>query len=134
MARRRPERLDEALERIDRESQRLDRLIGEVLTLARLEEEIAVPMDDYFDLIELLRVIRDDVAFEADSLGIEVQLAVREHDELVMRGNAELVRRAVENVVRNALQHGAGARRIDILLDTVLPAPDASSSTAPHSG
>ena len=37
LARRRPERLGEALDRIERDCERLDRLMGELLTLARLE-------------------------------------------------------------------------------------------------
>jgi two-component system OmpR family sensor kinase len=117
LARRRPERVDEALKRIDRECQRLDRLIGEVLTLARLEGDAADPRDEYFDLLELLRVIRDDVAFEADAVGIEVSLQIPDREELVMRGSADLLHRAVENVVRNALQHAGESRHIEILLD-----------------
>lgn len=117
LARRRPERVDEALERIDKECQRLDRLIGEVLTLARLEGDVTVALDDYFDLLELLRVIRDDVAFEANAVGVEVNLQVPDREELVMRGNAELLHRAIENVVRNALQHASGSDRIVIVLE-----------------
>jgi two-component system OmpR family sensor kinase len=117
MARRRPDRIDEALERIERECQRLDRLVGGVLTLARLEGEVPVPLDDYFDFYELLRVVRDDVAFEADPIGIEVALTIPDRKELVMHGNAELLHRAVENVVRNAIQHSEGTNRIEILLD-----------------
>ena len=117
LARRRPERTGEALERIDRECRRLDRLIGEVLTLARLEGDVTVPLEDYFDLLELLRVIRDDVAFEADAVGVEVILQIPDRDELVMRGNAELLHRAVENVVRNALQHAGEPNRIEIVLE-----------------
>ena len=117
LARRRPERTGEALERIDRECRRLDRLIGEVLTLARLEGDVTVPLEDYFDLLELLRVIRDDVAFEADAVGVEINLQIPDRDELVMRGNAELLHRAVENVVRNALQHAGEPNRIEIVLE-----------------
>ena len=117
LARRHPDRLDEALQRIDREGQRLDRLIGEVLTLARLESDAAQPMDDYVDLLELLRVIRDDVAFEAHAVGVEVALEVPDREELVMRGNAELLHRAVENVVRNALQHAGESQSIEISLE-----------------
>ncbi|MEO1369657.1 MAG: ATP-binding protein, partial [Acidobacteriota bacterium] len=117
LARRRPDRVPEALDRIDKESRRLDRLIGEVLTLARLEGDVPTPLDDYFDLIELLRVIRDDIAFEADSVGLDVAFHVPDRGELVIRGNAELLHRAVENVVRNAFQHSTGAGRIEIHLE-----------------
>jgi len=117
LARRRPDRIGEALERIDRDSRRLDRLIGELLTLARLEGDNTATLDDYFDLIELLRVVQDDVAFEADSVGIEVALELPKREELVMRGNAELLHRATENVVRNALQHAGESKRIEIVLE-----------------
>ena len=117
LARRRPDRVGEALGRIDRECQRMDRLIGEVLTLARLEGDVTAPLDDYFDLLELLQVVRDDVAFEAGAAGIEVTLQVPDREELVMQGNAELLRRAVENVVRNALQHAGESQPIEIVLD-----------------
>lgn len=116
LARRRPDRIQEALDRIEREGQRLDRLIGEVLTLARLEDS-GDELEDYFDLLELLRVIRDDVAFEADAVGVDVELRIPDLAELVVRGNAELLHRAVENVVRNALKHAEGSRRIDLTLD-----------------
>ncbi|MEM9292391.1 MAG: HAMP domain-containing sensor histidine kinase [Acidobacteriota bacterium] len=117
LARRRPDRIEEAVERIDRDCQRLDRLVGELLTLARLEGGAAASLDDYFDLIELLRVIRDGVAFEADAVGIEVLLELPDQEEMVLRGNAELLHRAVENVVRNALQHAGESKRIEIVLD-----------------
>ncbi len=117
LARRRPERIEEALDRIERESKRLDRLVGEVLTLARIEGDAAPQLDDYFDLIELVRVIRDDVEFEANVVGVEVTLEVSEQPELVIRGNAELLHRAIENVVRNALQHAEGTARIEIRVE-----------------
>ncbi|MEM9594334.1 MAG: ATP-binding protein [Acidobacteriota bacterium] len=129
LARRRPDRLGEALDRIDKEAGRLDGLIGEVLTLARLEDAASqtaggVDFEDYFDLAELLRVIRDDVAFEADAVGIDVVLRIPEAAELIVQGNAELLHRAVENVVRNALQHAGGVGAIEIRLES--PAPDGS--------
>ena len=132
LARRRPGQTEAALERIERECARLDRLIQEVLTLARLENEATqngtqAQADEYFDLLELLRVIHDDVAFEAEAVGVEVELVIPERDELVMRGRAELLHRAVENVVRNALQHAVEARRIEIQLEEPEAGPNEES-------
>ncbi|MEM1180401.1 MAG: ATP-binding protein [Acidobacteriota bacterium] len=117
LARRRPDRLEEATERIERDCQRLDRLVGELLTLARLEGDSQASLDEYFDLIELLRVIRDGVAFEADAVGIDVVLELPGAEELIMRGSAELLHRAVENVVRNALQHAGESKQIEVSLE-----------------
>ncbi|MCG8456267.1 MAG: ATP-binding protein [Holophagales bacterium] len=122
LARRRPGETGAALERIERECARLDRLIREVLTLARLENEAAEHRgagegDEYFDLLELLRVIHGDVELEADAVGVRVELRIPDRDELVLRGRAELLHRAIENVARNALQHAVGAERIELRLE-----------------
>lgn len=123
LARQRPDRVSEALARIEKENRRLDRLIGEVLTLARLEAG-AAPSDDYVDLVELLRVVAEDADFEAQTIGLKISFELpTEADaaEVVIRGNAELLHRAIENVVRNALKHARGADHVDIGLELDRP-------------
>lgn len=117
LARRRPDRAGEALDRIEKESLRLDQLVSEVLTLARLEAGARESLDDYVDLVELLRVIREDAGFEASAAGVGIVLQIPESEELVVRGNAELLHRAVENVVRNAVKHAADSDRIELSLE-----------------
>ena len=116
LARQRPDRTPEALERIEKESQRLDRLIGEVLALARLESGTAPPREDYVDLVELLRVVAEDAAFEAEANGQTIVFAAGEADEILLRGNAELLRRAFDNVLRNAIQHASGTPQVEMTL------------------
>jgi two-component system OmpR family sensor kinase len=103
LANQQPERAREAMDRIERESIRMDRLIGELLALARLQAGFTGKMDDDIDLRELLGVILDDAAFEARSRNRTVE-AQTDLDGLV-RGNVELLRRALENVVRNAIKY-----------------------------
>ncbi|MGE5384648.1 MAG: ATP-binding protein [Betaproteobacteria bacterium] len=105
LLRQRPERLEATIERIEREGVRMDRLVGELLTLSRLEAGVTGAMDEPVALGELLTDIVEDARFEADGLGREVALSLSA-DGLV-RGNGELLHRAVENVVRNALRHTA---------------------------
>jgi signal transduction histidine kinase len=109
LASQQPDQSREALERIERESVRMDRLIGELLALARLQAGFTGKMDDDIDLRELLAVILDDAAFEARARNRSVEVGA-EADGLV-RGNVELLRRALENVVRNAIKysHEGGA-------------------------
>jgi signal transduction histidine kinase len=103
LASQRPDSAREALDRIERESVRMDRLIGELLALARLQAGFTGKMDDDIDLRELLDVIIDDAALEARARGRSVT-AQAAADGLV-RGNAELLRRALDNVVRNAIKY-----------------------------
>lgn len=98
-----PEQAREAMVRIERESVRMDRLIGELLALARLQAGFTRSMNDDIDLRELMAVIVDDATFEARARNRTVNQPA-EADGLV-RGNVELLRRALENVVRNAIKY-----------------------------
>jgi two-component system, OmpR family, sensor kinase len=92
------------LERMERDSDRMDILIGELLLLARLESpESGLPRTP-IDLGELLAEIVDDARLEiaGQSRALRFDDAV---DPLNVEGDRELLRRALENVIRNALQH-----------------------------
>lgn len=110
-----PQRLTAALERIERETQRLDEMVDELLTLARLESGTSGPLEEEVEAAALLRSIADDAAFEAEARGCRVLL----QDELgeapcLLRGRAELLGRALENVVRNAIKYTAPDSVVDI--------------------
>jgi len=98
-----PERAAEFIERIERESGRMDRLVGELLTLARLDAGIAPRQRERVDLAELVANVAEDAAFEGQQRGCRI---VTEGDSgAVLHGDRELLHRALENVVRNALRH-----------------------------
>jgi two-component system sensor histidine kinase CpxA len=99
-----PETLRNNLERIARESARLDSLIGQLLTLTRFESGAAQIRQDDFDLLELARVVAEDADFEARGQGKRVLLKSDADDSYQMHGNRELLRSALENVVRNAIR------------------------------
>ena len=114
LARQDPRRVESTLERIELESQRLDRMVGEVLTLARAESG-SQPLDDYFDLASLARAVADDARFEAQGTGVRVETNLEPgptEEQPTVRGNAELLRRALENVLRNALQYSAPGQTV----------------------
>jgi two-component system OmpR family sensor kinase len=117
LARQQPDRLERSLDRVEREAARLDRLVGEILTLSRLEAGGGRPAesDEFFDLTELLYSIIDDARFEAASRAITIGFAPAGREAL-MRGRAELLYRALENIVRNALKHSQAGQEIEIEL------------------
>lgn len=112
LARQNPDRLHTTLERVDAESRRLDELVGELLTLSRVESG-APALDDYFDLGELLRKIVEDGRFEAQASQVSIVANLAE-TEPAIRGNAELMRRALENIIRNALRHSPAGEAISV--------------------
>lgn len=111
LAHQQPDRLQASLERIERESVRMDRLVGELLTLSRLEASTTLPADEVVDLVEMVDQIADDARFEAGAR-VDVQAPV----PATVRGAPDLLWSAVENIVRNAVKHGGAAGKVDVRL------------------
>jgi len=105
LARQQPEQTQATLDRIEHEAERLDKLVGEVLTLSRLEAGVAPSTDEYVDVLELLDTVVDDARFEASALNRSVVLHSSDDDSLIIPAHGELLYRALENVVRNAIHH-----------------------------
>jgi two-component system sensor histidine kinase CpxA len=92
-----------SLARMSREIERLNSLIGQLLTLSRLEYlDLPGPMET-LDLSAIVHEIAADANFEATSIGVSVR--VPECDACTIRGAPDLVRSAIENVVLNAVKY-----------------------------
>lgn len=112
LARQQPERFNDTLDRIERESLRMNTLIDELLTLSRLEAGISAELNEPVPMIELIEQIAADARFEAEACGR--QLHFERCDEIEVIGNAELLHRAIENVVRNAIAYSPAGSSIEI--------------------
>jgi len=109
------------LDRIERDLQRMEELIGQMLSLSRLETEGAVEMGRSIDIAELLRQVIEDVRLEANEKGCRLEFQGPER--WVLQGNTELLRRTLENVLRNAVRHTATDTTVTIAAQTDQPQP-----------
>lgn len=103
LLRQQPERAQEFIERIRRDTNRIDSLVGELLTLSRLDAGTEELLRERFKLVDLLEDVAEDARFEAASK--DCRIVVEAMDEMTAEGDIELLRRALENVVRNAVRH-----------------------------
>jgi signal transduction histidine kinase len=91
------------IDRIEREAQRLNDLIGQLLTLARLEGGTKPKEETPIDLAALVHEIVADAEFEAQSCKRRVRVLACQ--ECATTGAPELLRSAIENIVRNGLRY-----------------------------
>lgn len=112
LLRQQPERAAELLERIERDTGRMDRLVGELLTLARLDAGVGDDRMEILDLDELVGEIAEDVGVEAEAQGVGVRLAPGAAAKV--RGDVDLLRRALENVLRNAVKHSPRGAAVEV--------------------
>jgi signal transduction histidine kinase len=111
LARQQPGRLEDFLDRIEREGERMNSLIAELLTLSRLEGGVAIPMEKV-DLGELLADIVEDARFEGSARQVGIDYSAT--PALVVQANPELLYRAIENVVRNGLRFSPTGTSLNI--------------------
>jgi two-component system, OmpR family, sensor kinase len=103
LARQQPDQAGYAMDRIERESMRMNTMVGGLLTLARLQAGFVGSLDERIDLDELVMAIVDDASFEAEAKARKVTLTAA--SGALVRGNADLLRSGIENIVRNAVKY-----------------------------
>ncbi len=104
-----------ALDRIEREAERLNELIGQLLTLARLDSGTPLAETEPIRLTPLLEEIAADADFEAAVKNCSVKLDGTQ--DCTVRGSREMLRSAIENVVRNAVRYTPEGSEVDISVD-----------------
>ena len=97
------------LDRIEQEAERLDALIGQIMTLARLRTQQA-PVREPVRMDVLVRGIVDDARYEHPDATVNY----RSPDGVQVFGDSRGIASAVENVVRNALAYAGEAGPIDV--------------------
>jgi two-component system OmpR family sensor kinase len=130
LARQRPERVEASLERIERESVRMDGMIGEVLALARLDAGVASVADEHVQVEELVAGVVDDAHFEAQGAGKSVKLLAGGHSSV--RGSTELLHSAIENIIRNAVKHTADGSTVTATVTRDAPGNQVCISVCDH--
>ena len=106
--------LDSALNRIQKESDRLNALVGQLLEVTRAEGDPAALRRNPIRFDELVRQIVDDSAIEAAARGCHLRFTSPE--PVTLQGDPELLRRAVENVIRNAIRYSPASAMVEISL------------------
>jgi len=91
------------LKRIEREADRLNLLIGQLLRLSSMESTDTSNFTETFQLHGLLENMLPDVEFEAEQRLCQVRLL--NGCDCMVQGSAELIYRAIENIVRNAIRY-----------------------------
>jgi two-component system sensor histidine kinase CpxA len=102
------------LDRIERETERLNLLIGQLLSLSSME---ALERMENFEPVSLNRLIErliPDAEYEARQRACSV--VFHDRAQCTILGNEELLYRAVENVVRNAIRYAESGTEVEIEL------------------
>jgi two-component system sensor histidine kinase CpxA len=112
LARRPPADVTRQLDRLEREIERLDSMISQVLKLARLHGANARIEKESFELDEVIEEVVRDANFEGAVKHCTVK--VQGSAKGAILGNRELLRSAIENVLRNAVRYSPIRAAVDL--------------------
>lgn len=104
-----------ALDRIEREAGRLNEMIGQLLTLSRLETGAQTLELQPLDLAPLLEEVAEDADYEAQSRKRSVRICSIQTCSI--NGNEQLLRSAIENILRNAVRYAPESSEVVIDLE-----------------
>ncbi len=114
LARTSPDR-DSAMDRINKEVERLSSLVSELLEVTRAESDPENRRADEIAVPGLLKDVVEDSAVEAQAQNKHVHLMINS-EPVIARGDKELLRRAVENVIRNAIRYTPQGSQVEVQL------------------
>ncbi len=116
LARRRAgEEAAESMDRIELESERMNELIGRLLSLSGLEANGKSLPGESVDLSAVLARVVEDASFEAAG---RCRVRLDAGGESTLTGSAELLRSALDNVVRNAVRYSPEGGEVRVRLES----------------
>lgn len=98
-----PKKMQGALQRVELEAVRMERMISELLEIFRLESGMQKLQKTEIDLKGLLTGIVGDVLFEKHEAKVHLDMP---ESAVIIEGQLELLHRAIDNVIRNAVKYG----------------------------
>lgn len=105
------------LDRIEKEADRLNNLIGHILSLSYMETIRELHHRVELSLSSVVEELLPDVQYEAQSR--ECRIVTCAPRDLIVKGDSDMLRHALENIVRNAIRYSppGGTVEIDLAQD-----------------
>ena len=103
---------------------RLDTLIGQILTLTRLQMRDDRKSETRVNLRSILETVAQDAQFEVKEEGKSIVIA--RADDCWVNGDPSLLRSCIENVVRNAIHHTKPQTEVELSLEVLAKGSDSA--------
>lgn len=105
------------VERLEKDINRMNALIGEVLQFSKLENKEVGAVKEELSLAKSLEAVCSDAEFEGNNNRKGVRLDIKK--DAVIKGNTVLIERAFENIIRNGLRFTPENTLVEVSLDVV---------------
>jgi signal transduction histidine kinase len=108
-----PEQRGQYLDTIERETRRLERIVKDLLDIARIENDAMALDQRYFDTSRLFRHVVERHQAEAESRGVQLATSVDDEADQLF-GDPDRLEQVVDNLVANAIRHAPDRGRVEL--------------------
>ena len=105
------------------QSERMSRLVSDLLSLSRIEMRAHVLPDTRVDLSKIMRHVIDSLSPLAQDLAVAIE-SNQLDDNLWVSGDRDELVQVFENLVENALKYGKDGEKIDISYSRIIDSAD----------
>jgi two-component system, OmpR family, sensor histidine kinase CpxA len=105
----------ELLQRMERDVERIDILLGQLLTFSRLESGLSSSQKERVDVSQLVHEVVADGEFEARGYGKSVSIDA-DNDLCLDKADPQTLRSAFENIIRNAIRFTPPNTAVQVVL------------------
>ena len=113
---------------MEREAERMNRLVGDLLSLSRVEAEARVRPTERVDVVALVRSAVDPLRRLASEQGVEISVETDglgpDVEELIVHADPDQLTQVVTNLVENAVKYGGSGRGVQVALQLNPRDPD----------
>nr|WP_121982890.1 ATP-binding protein [Brucella pseudintermedia] len=107
---------DRFLDIMQKQAERMSRLIDDLLSLSRLEMRAHLTVNECVDMTSVLNHVADTLAPLAAGLDINIERLLPDHSVMVTGARDELIQ-VFQNLVENACKYGQAGKRVIVKLD-----------------
>ena len=104
---------DRFLDIMEGEAGRMNRLVGDLLSLSRVEDGERVRPRDQVDLIGLLGLVMRSLKPLADEAGVVLEAEFGD-SPVVLTGDSDQLMQVFTNLIENAIKYGASGKRVTV--------------------
>ncbi|MCX7888189.1 MAG: ATP-binding protein [Rhodobacteraceae bacterium] len=121
-ARNDPAARDRFLAVMEREAQRMIRLVSDLLSLSRVEAEERIRPSDPVDLCAVIGSVTTTMRGQAEAAGVAL-LTEGTGTPVIVPGDADQLQQVFQNLVENALRYAAGGREVRLAIERLAHEP-----------
>lgn len=116
-----PDATQKFLEIMREQASRMARLITDLMSLSKIEQNAHIRPDTVVDAGTIVRHVVDSLSILASKKSVALHVDLENEQDLQVLGDRDELIQVTQNLIENAIKYGASGERVDVKVARVLP-------------